>query len=328
MVENRRSDNHRPTRRSNNDSSGQRGNSARRNSTDSRGRDSWERSSSERRGAASFSSDRPHRGEERRDTRGGGNTSDSRRHAQRGGRDRENERRFNPQRAGYREERINKRLSEPDLPDDIDITYLDPMVLQDLRVLSKQNADGVAKHMFMAATLMEDDPQLALRHARAAKERAGRVGVVRETNGIIAYRAGEWKEALSELRAARRMSGGPGLLAVMADAERGLGRPQKAIELGQSEDAAQLDPDSRIELAIVVAGARTDLGQLESALVTLERMNPDKNSSSMAGIRLNYAYADALLNLGRKDDAREWFQAVADVDKDGYTDAEERLKTL
>lgn len=220
------------------------------------------------------------------------------------------------------------RLSEPDLPDEIDVTVLDSSVLQDLRVLSKDNADRVAKHMIMASELLEDDPQLALRHARAAKNRAGRVGVVRETNGVVAYHAGEWKEALSELRAARRMSGGPGLLAVMADAERGLGRPEKALELGRTPEAEQLDEEGKIELAIVLAGARHDLGQHESALATLERLNPSLESEGYSQGRLSYAYADALLSLGRRDEAKTWFQHAAELDEDGLTDAEERIDEL
>src|SRR5699024_1230434 len=132
-------------------------------------------------------------------------------------------------------------MADPDLPDDIDINDLDPLILQDLRVLSKDNAEETARHMIMAAEWMEDDPQLALRHARAAKDRAGRVAVAREVNGIAAYHAGELMQVLAELRAARRISGGPGNLAVMADCERGLGRPEKAIELGRSEEAQQVD---------------------------------------------------------------------------------------
>ena len=96
-------------------------------------------------------------------------------------------------------------MNEPKLPEDIDPAELDPSVRQDLTSLAKDNADQVARHMIMAASVMAEDPQLALRHARAAKDRAGRVGVVRETNGVAAYHAGEWKEALAELRAARRM---------------------------------------------------------------------------------------------------------------------------
>lgn len=236
--------------------------------------------------------------------------------------------RSNPQRQGFREDRMAQRLSEPDLPPEIDVNELDPSVLQDLRVLSKDNADRVAKHMIMAGSLLEDDAQLALRHARAAKNRAGRVGVVRETNGIVAYHAGEWREALSELRAARRMSGGPGLLAVMADAERGLGRPEKALEIGRGPEARELDEAGKIELAIVLAGARHDLGQHEAALATLERMRPSLDSQGSEQARLSYAYAEALLALKRGDEARAWFEHAAAIDSDGSTDAAERAAEL
>lgn len=219
-------------------------------------------------------------------------------------------------------------MAEPDLPGDIDIHDLDPMVLQDLRVLSKDNAEAVAKHMIMAAVLMDDDPQLALRHARAAKDRAGRVAVARETCGIAAYRAGEWKEALSELRAARRMSGGPGLLAVMADAERGLGRPEKALELGSSPEAKSLNREAAIELAIVLAGARQDLEQFDSAVVVLQRQNPDLQASGFPALRLSYAYANALELAGRKDEARQWFSHAGEIDEDEITDAKDRLAAL
>ncbi len=262
-----------------------------------------------------------------RDNRRSGARSDAR-----GGRDREDNRerrdRFSPQRQGFREDRMNQKLSEPDLHEDININDLDRAVLQDLRVLAKDNADRVAKHMIMATTLLADDPQLALRHARAAKNRAGRVGVVRETNGIVAYHAGEWKEALSELRAARRMSGGPGLLAVMADAERGLGRPEKALEIGRGPEVAELDPAGKIELGIVLAGARHDLGQHEAALATLQRLNPSLDSRDPDSARLSYAYADALLALGRRDEARTWFTHAADIDQDEMTDAAVRVEEL
>ncbi len=259
---------------------------------------------------------------------GGRDAGQNRGHANRGGRDQQTRDNLHPQRSGFREERINSRLNEPDLPGDLDIQDLDPLVLQDLRVLSRDNADSVAKHMIMAATWLPDDPKLALRHARVAKERAGRVSVVRETCGIAAYHAGEWKEALSELRAARRMSGGAGLIAVMADCERGLGRPEKAIDLARTEDLSDLDEDSKTELAIVVAGARHDLGQHDSAVVELQRVNPSLTSTGLTAARLSYSYADALVLAGRADEAREWFQHVVDIDEDGFLDAAERIAQL
>ncbi|KHO29550.1 tetratricopeptide repeat protein [Corynebacterium minutissimum] len=241
------------------------------------------------------------------------------------GHDRDKHKVSHPQRSGYREERINRRMTDPDLPSDIDITDLDPSVLQDLSSLSKENSEAVAKHLIMAATWLDDDPQLSLRHARAAKDRAGRVSVAREMNGIAAYRAGEWKEALAELRAARRISGGPGLLAVMADCERGLGRPEKAVELWRSDDAKELAPEDAIELAIVAAGARLDMGQADSAVVTIQRAQPNKDDTGVAACRLSYAYANALLEAGRKDEAKEWFQHATDIDEGDWTDAAERL---
>ncbi|KAF0835721.1 hypothetical protein FNL39_1183 [Nocardia caishijiensis] len=205
---------------------------------------------------------------------------------------------------------------------------LDPAVRRDLLSLDKSNAETVARHMVMAVELLEDDPRLALAHARAARQRAGRIAVVRETAGVVAYHAGEWAEALSELRTARRMSGGSGLLAVMADCERGLGRPERAIELGRSEEAQALTGDEATELRIVVAGARMDLGQFDQAVVTLQAsdLNPARTGSAAA--RLFYAYADALVAAGRTDEGLQWFLNAAAADEDGETDAEERASEL
>lgn len=252
------------------------------------------------------------------------------RRSNRGGRFQDEKRihRTGPQRPGFREERMEARKNEPPIPDDIRADELDPSVRQDLKSLAKNNADKVARHMIMAAVLLAEDPQRALQHARAAKDRAGRVGVVRETAGVTAYHAGEWKEALSELRAARRISGGPGMLAVMADCERGLGRPEKAIELARSEEAKQLDNESKIELAIVAAGARRDMGQIDEALVELETqdLNPDREDFEAS--RLFYAYADALVEAGRKDEAKVWFTRCAKIDVDELLDARDRIEEL
>ena len=252
-----------------------------------------------------------------------------RRHSQRAGSGRnEGQRRSGPSRPNFREERTAKRMKEPSLPQDITSRDLDPSILQDLRSLSKDNAEQVGRHMVMAATLMQDDPQLALQHARAAKERAGRVAVVRETCGIAAYHAGEWKEALAELRAARRMSGGPGLMAVMADCERGLGHPEKAIEIARSEELSRLDAASMVELAIVVAGARQDMGQFDAAVAELERQDLNPSRHGMSASRLFYAYADALAAAGRTAEARQWFEHAADADEDELLDTADRLHEL
>ncbi|GAA5059932.1 tetratricopeptide repeat protein [Nocardia callitridis] len=202
------------------------------------------------------------------------------------------------------------------------------VVRRDLLSLDKGNAETVARHLAMAARLIDDDPGLALAHARAARQRAGRVAVVRETAGVTAYHAGEWAEALSELRTARRMSGGAGLLAVMADCERGLGRPERAIELGRSDEARALRGDEATELRIVVAGARMDLGEYDQAVVTLQTSDLDPARTGPSSARLFYVYADALVAAGRTDEGLTWFLNAASADLDGDTDAEDRAAEL
>lgn len=222
----------------------------------------------------------------------------------------------------------NRRVEEPDLPDDVLAGELDPVIRRDLLGLDKTNAESVARHLVMASALLDDDPRLALAHARAARQRAGRIAVVRETAGVVAYHAGEWAEALSELRAARRMAGGTSLLPVMADCERGLGRPERAIELGRSEEALSLEGDEATELRIVVAGARMDLHQYDQAVVTLQTKELDPARTGSSAARLFYAYADALVAAGRTDDGRTWFLNAAAADLDEETDAEDRAAEL
>ena len=112
---------------------------------------------------------------------------------------------------------------------------------------------------------------------------------------------------------ARRMGGGPGHLAVMADSERALGHPERAIELSRSAEADDLDEDAAIELAIVVAGARADLGQIDAALAHLERIGWREDAPNA---RIAYAYADLLLQAGRRQEALTWFVRAADADAD------------
>jgi hypothetical protein len=151
---------------------------------------------------------------------------------------------------------------------------------------------------------------------------------VREAAGIAAYHAGEWTEALGELRAARRMGGGPGHLAVMADIERALGRPERAIDLARGPESRELSRAEAIELAIVAAGARRDLGELDAAVVGLQLPELDPAHREPWSARLFYAYADNLAAAGREAEAVQWFVHAADADDTGETDAAARLAQL
>ncbi len=219
-------------------------------------------------------------------------------------------------------------VAEPRLPDDIEATDLDPEVRRDLRGLQKDTADSVARHLVAAGGLVDEDPELALEHARYARRRASRIAVVREAAGIAAYHAGEWAEALSELRAARRMGGGPVHVPVMADIERALGRPERAIDLARGPEAAELGTAERIELAIVAAGARRDLGEIDASVLALQIPELDPARREPWSARLFYAYADNLLAAGRESDAVQWFVHSADADAAGETDAARRIAEI
>ncbi|MCE3556033.1 hypothetical protein LWC33_31900 [Pseudonocardia sp. RS11V-5] len=219
-------------------------------------------------------------------------------------------------------------MAEPELPEGLRPNSLDADVRRDLRGLQKETADKVALHLVAAGMLVDEDPEAALEHARYARKRASRIAVVREAAGIAAYHAGEWNEALGELRAARRMGGGPGHIPVMADIERALGRPERALELARGPEAKELGHAERIELAIVAAGARRDLGELDAAVVGLQGADLDPRKRDPWSARLFYAYADNLLAAGREADAVQWFVHATDADAAGETDARRRLAEL
>ncbi|TQM83875.1 tetratricopeptide repeat protein [Saccharothrix saharensis] len=229
---------------------------------------------------------------------------------------------------GDGDERVFVRARTPELPEDADISILDPEVKQELRGLPKGLAEIVGRHLAAAGMLIDSEPESALEHARYARSKAARVAVVREAAGLAAYHAGEWAEALSELRAARRMSHGTGHLAVMADCERALGRPERAIELAREAQGAALSPDEAVELRIVAAGARRDMGQLDAAVVALQGDDLDEKRRDPWSARLFYAYADNLEAAGRTEEAVKWFLNAAQADDDNETDAAERAFDL
>ncbi|HEU4515317.1 MAG TPA: tetratricopeptide repeat protein [Nocardioidaceae bacterium] len=220
------------------------------------------------------------------------------------------------------------RYDGPPLDESITGSELDRSVRQQLRGLPEKLAARVARHLVAAGQLIDTDPETAYQHTLAARARAARVAVVREACGEAAYAAGKYADALSELRAAKRMNGAIDYLPVMADCERALGRPEKALALAKNPSVANLSPDLLAEMTIVEAGARRDMGDLDAAVRTLE--NAPLRSRSRAGwvVRLRYAYADTLLAAGRRDEAIQWFHRTVGIDGEGITDAGERIAEL
>jgi hypothetical protein len=212
------------------------------------------------------------------------------------------------------------RPAGPEIPDWADPHDLDPAVRAALRGLEPRNAERVAQHLVVAGTVVDDDAELALTHARAARDRASRVAAVREAVGVAAYAAGDYAEAARELRAYRRMSGDEGYRAVLADCERAVGRPEIALRLVAEALAGAPGPDEAAELYLVEAGARRDLGEDAAARLVLEsalggRPRPEMvQDADPATLRLAAGYADLLGALGAEALAGTWTAAIAAAD--------------
>jgi hypothetical protein len=216
----------------------------------------------------------------------------------------------------------------PDLPEDVTGAELDRGVRAQLKGLPEKLAARVARHLAAAGMLIDEDPETAYQHTLAARARASRIAVVREAAGEAAYAAGHYAEALSELRAAKRMNGATDYLPIMADCHRALGNPEQAIKLAKSPSVANFASEAKAEMTLVEAGARRDMGQLDAALRTLELAPLTSKSRSSWVVRLRYAYADTLEAAGRESDALAWFHRTHAIDSDEITDAAARADLL
>jgi tetratricopeptide (TPR) repeat protein len=212
------------------------------------------------------------------------------------------------------------------VPEGVSADQLDREARAELRTLPADLADAVARFLVAAGT--QDDPEQAYQFALAARRLAARVGVVREACGIAAYRAGRWAEAIAELRAAGRLTGRPGYLPLIADSERALGRLSQALRLVTDPGLADLDRATQIEARIVESGIRRDQGFPEAGVAALAVPELNDGKRRPWSARLFYAYADALLDAGRADEARVWFARAAAADPGGETDAAERAAEL
>ncbi|MEV6010896.1 hypothetical protein AB0M29_29270 [Streptomyces sp. NPDC051976] len=199
---------------------------------------------------------------------------------------------------------------------------------QELMSLPKTLAEDVARNLVMVARLLDEDPERAYAYSRVALRLASRVAAVREAAGFASYASERYAEALAEFRATRRMTGTVDLWPVMADCERGLGRPERALEMAGAPEVHKLDKAGQVEMRLVAAGARQDMGQTEAAVVTLQSSELASHAVHPWTARLRYAYADALLLVGREREARDWFAKALEADQNGTTDASDRLAQL
>ncbi|GAB2817579.1 hypothetical protein GCM10027022_04450 [Alpinimonas psychrophila] len=210
---------------------------------------------------------------------------------------------------------VRAHHEDPIIDFDVDVNELDRVARNELKTLTKENAETVAKHLVMAVRLIDSDPELAHQHVLSASRRAGRIAVVRETLGITAYATGDFALALREMRTFRRISGSNEQIALMVDSERGVGRSDKALELGRSVDRSTLTEATQVALAVAMSGARLDLDQPDLALGELEISQLDPTKAFSYSPELFRAYAEVLEELGRTEESAEWLTCAEVAEK-------------
>ncbi len=150
----------------------------------------------------------------------------------------------------------------------------------------------------------------------------------RELNGLIMYRLGRWKLAITELEAHRDlMNKSPQNLPILADCYRALKRYAKVeelwAELREASPAAELVAEGRI----VMAGAHADRGNLSAALEVMKPAEAIPRRIHDHHLRMWYVLGDLFDRAGENTQARRYFSRIRDIVPD-YVDVVDRLATL
>lgn len=219
-------------------------------------------------------------------------------------------------------------VDEPAAPLDYQDGDLPFGVRAELRSLPADTAKAVGGHILAASELVDDEPELALKHARAARRKAGRLPVAREIAAEVAYAAGDYESALSDYRALVRMNGNPNFLPVIADCERALGKYQTALRTLRQAHDADLDVVQETETILVEAGLRADMGQPSEALRLLKTAIVNKQGGRAEQARLRYAYARQLAAGGQVAAAKEWFSSADRYDDEQVLGAKDEVAAL
>jgi tetratricopeptide (TPR) repeat protein len=186
-----------------------------------------------------------------------------------------------------------------------------------------------AARLERAVQLLErGDSRGAVAEAQKAKELAPRSTSVREVLGMALYQQRRWKEAVAELQTYRRISGRADQNHLIADAERGLGRPERAVPLAEEALTARGVPiEAKTEAVIVAASALADLRRYDQALGLLRRVRTRDDVARPEVIRVWYVIADILERAGRPREAAEQFRKILRHDPSAY-DVAERVAQL
>jgi tetratricopeptide (TPR) repeat protein len=196
------------------------------------------------------------------------------------------------------------------------------------RTARPANHQAAMARLARAIELLErDDPRAAAAEAEKAKSLAPRSAAVREVLGLALYGLERWQEALTELKAYKRMTGRVDQNHVIADCLRALGRPGEAIPLADEELRGKAPNDAKAEAVVVAAAALADQRRYPEALAFLRRARTRDDVAEPYTLRLWYVKADILERAGRREEAAEEFRKIMRHEP-GAFDAAERLAQL
>jgi tetratricopeptide (TPR) repeat protein len=196
------------------------------------------------------------------------------------------------------------------------------------RVTRPTEVRDALSRLSRATELLErGDSGAAVAEAAKAKKLSPRSSAVREVLGLALYGQERWKEALTEMKAYRRMTERVDQNHIIADCLRALGRPAEAVPLAEEELGAKVSNEAKAEAVIVAASALADQGRFAEALAFLGRAKTKENVAEPYTLRLWYVRGDILARAGREDEAATEFRKVMRHDATAF-DTAERLASL
>ena len=216
----------------------------------------------------------------------------------------------------------DRRPGEPKMPKGLEYSMLSKESRERLRGLSKEHSENIGLHILAAYALQDEDPELALEHAKWAAKQASRIDFSRETLGFVAYRQGDYKLAAREFRTAMRMNGYTDYLPFIADCERGMGNLDKALEICMSDEAKSVSGEVKAEMFLVYAGVLADTNHADKAIELVHAMGRSKGLPGEYRMRAVQAEQYFLEEAGRSDEAIE-LDALLDRLEEQYADIED-----
>ncbi len=188
-------------------------------------------------------------------------------------------------------------------------------VIENLERVTPKDRIAAALESLGAASeaLADGNYQAAVRHGNRAKALSPQDATIRETIGIAAYRLGDWKTALTELRAYRRMAGETTHLPIEMDVLRAQGRTRDVEQAWQELQKRGGHGLVMNEGKVVYASFLLDEDRAPEAwkIVKPGRIEQEPNEGHL---RLYFVAARTAAALGDQETARSLSDVIVTTD--------------